>query len=111
MQLMGVRQRILLRAHVDGYRFVRLTTAQLAGFPFSPLEQWRLRLLRTAHLVFKMFTKGLDGSASCPIALICDLLLDPFRCATLHTLPPASPQCIAPYCCARVLEDKDIVGV
>ena len=80
MQLLGVRQHILLRGHVDGYRLVRLTDAQLRGFPFTPMELWRLSLLRTAHVVFKLFTKGLACSGACPVSVICDVLQRDFGC-------------------------------
>jgi hypothetical protein len=80
MQLMGVRQHILSRGHVDGYRLVRLTNAQLTGFPFTPMERWKLQMIRRAYTVFKIFTRGLGSGGSCPVNVIARMLRQSFKC-------------------------------
>jgi hypothetical protein len=80
MQALGVRRNILQRGHIDGFRLARLSSAQLQGFPFTSVEHWRLHLLRLAHAVFKVFTRGRTQSGSCPLAIICAMLVDKHGC-------------------------------
>ena len=99
MQLMGVRQHILSRGHVDGYRLVRLTNAQLTGFPFTPMERWKLQMIRRAYTVFKLFTKGLGSGGSCPVNVIAHVLRQTFRYA--HASMSLSLRCLSSGCCTE----------
>lgn len=78
MQLVGVRQHILSRAHIDGFRLVRLSNAQVMGLPFTPMERWKLQLVRTSDTVFKIFTRGQRVNGACPIHHICAMLRHTF---------------------------------
>ena len=89
VQLLGVRQKILQRSHVDGYRLARLSAAQLRGYPFSALEQWRLHLLRLSHVVFRVLSAGSAVGGACPISALCGALRHKFGCA-------APPRLLAP---------------
>lgn len=82
MQLVGVRQHILTRAHIDGYRLVRLSHAQVRGLPFTPLERWKLQLIRTSDTVFKIFARGQRSGGVCPIHHICVMLRHTFGYAS-----------------------------
>lgn len=82
MQLVGVRPQILARAHVDGYRFVRLNPTAIQALPMTPLEKWKLQIIRTADEVFQVFTRGQRFGGICPIHHICVMLRHTFGCAT-----------------------------
>eukprot|EP00892_Ulva_mutabilis_P007816 jgi/Ulvmu1/5406/UM022_0201.1 len=83
LKLVGVRQHILSRAHIDGFRLVRLSNAQVMGLPFTPMERWKLQLVRTSDTVFKIFTRGQRSAGACPIYHICAMLRHTFGYSSL----------------------------
>lgn len=104
VQLVGVRQHILMRGHVDGYRLLRLTNAQLLGFPFTSMEQWKLRMIRKAHVIFKSLTRGTGASGACSITTIVRKLRQEFRCA--RSFPTSIPS----HICKSVVKSRSSLG-